>query len=88
MSDEFSSLSLVRVQSKDKNSIILDCWKNYSDKEAFIFSETEGTPHNTITPITRMKGSLFEMDLVLRNNITTAEKPCGVYHSEERFDIS
>ena len=59
---------------------ILTAWRRYTDKEAFIFSETDGTPHNTITPIARMHGNLYELDLVLRNNVTTDECPWGVYH--------
>src|SRR5699024_777435 len=52
----------------------------WTDEEAFIFAETEGEPHNTITPIARRRGSDYELDLVLRNNITTEEHPLGVYH--------
>lgn len=84
-------LSVIRLQSENKEKIvklsghILDCWRSYTDQEAFVFAETEGVPHNTITPIARMNGSLFEMDLVLRNNITTEEKPWGVYHPDERL---
>lgn len=84
-------MSVIRLQSKNRNSIvelsshILDSWRKYSDEEAFVYSETDGVPHNTITPIARMNGSLFEMDLVLRNNITTEEKPWGVYHPDERL---
>lgn len=59
---------------------ILTLWKSYTDEAAFIFSETDGTLHNTITPIARMYGGLYELDLVLRNNITTDECPWGVYH--------
>ncbi len=59
---------------------ILTKWRGYSDESAFIFAETEGTPHNTITPIARRRGEKFELDLVLRNNITTDEHPMGVYH--------
>ena len=55
-------------------------WRAYTDEAAFIYSETDGVPHNTITPIARMRGSMYELDLVLRNNITTEEKPWGVYH--------
>ena len=64
---------------------ILNSWRNYTDADAFIFSETDGEPHNTVTPIARMNGNLYEMDLVLRNNITTVEKPWGVYHPEEKL---
>ncbi len=59
---------------------ILTKWRGYSDESAFIFAETEGTPHNTITPIARRRGEKYELDLVLRNNITTEEHPMGVYH--------
>lgn len=84
-------MSVIRLQSKNKDSIvelsnhILESWRAYSDEEAFIFSETNGVPHNTITPIARMNGTSFEMDLVLRNNITTEERPWGVYHPDERL---
>lgn len=64
---------------------ILTAWRGYTDAEAFIFAETEQTPHNTITPIARKNGEQYEMDLVLRNNITTAEHPLGVYHPHEEY---
>ncbi len=79
-------MSTIRLQSENKKSLIelsdkiLCKWRGYTDAEAFIFAETDGTPHNTITPIARRRGELFEMDLVLRNNITTEEHPLGVYH--------
>ncbi|MDE6435350.1 MAG: UDP-glucose--hexose-1-phosphate uridylyltransferase [Lachnospiraceae bacterium] len=79
-------MSVIRLQGKDISRIvdaadyILSNWRTYTDKDAFIFSETDGTLHNTITPIARMHGELFELDLVLRNNITTEENPWGVYH--------
>ena len=60
--------------------MILDTWREYTDEEAFIFAETEGEKHNTITPIARKRNGLYELDLVLRNNITTKEHPLGVYH--------
>ena len=59
---------------------ILTSWRAYTDKDAFIFSETDGVPPNTITPIARMRDGKYELDLVLRNNITTKEAPWGVYH--------
>ena len=59
---------------------ILNKWRGYTDEAAFILAETEGVPHNTITPIARRRGEDYELDLVLRNNITTAEHPLGVYH--------
>ncbi len=65
------------VELADK---ILTKWRAYSDESAFIFAQTDGTPHNTITPIARRRGEKFELDLVLRNNITTDEHPMGVYH--------
>ena len=65
------------VELADK---ILLSWRGYTDEDAFIFAETEGVPHNTITPIARMHDQQFELDLVLRNNITTDKSPWGVYH--------
>jgi len=65
------------VELADK---ILLSWRGYTDEDAFIFAETEGVPHNTITPIARRRGTDYELDLVLRNNITTQEHPLGVYH--------
>lgn len=79
-------MSVIRLQGKDAKRIvdlsdyILQTWRGYTDEAAFIYSETNGEPHNTITPIARMNGDLYEMDLVLRNNITTDESPWGVYH--------
>ncbi len=79
-------MSVIRVQGTDRTRIaelgerILTAWRSYSDPDAFIFAETNGEPHNTITPIARMRDGKFELDLVLRNNITTYEHPLGVYH--------
>lgn len=79
-------MSTIRLQSLNKESLveladrILRKWRTYTDESAFIFAETDGKPHNTITPIARRRGELFELDLVLRNNITTDEHPLGVYH--------
>lgn len=84
-------MSVIRLQGKEAVRIaeaadhILAMWRNYTDEAAFIYSETEGTPHNTITPIARMHGDLFELDLVLRNNITTEKSPWGVYHPAEKY---
>lgn len=65
--------------------VILEKWRGYSDESAFIFAETDGEPHNTITPIARKRGEKFELDLVLRNNITTEEHPLGVYHPHAKL---
>ncbi len=79
-------MSVIRISSKDTDRLvalgdkILKAWRGYTDAEAYIFAETEGKPHNTITPIARKRGELFELDLVLRNNITTDEHPDGLYH--------
>ena len=79
-------LSVIRLRHKNENKLteladyILNKWRSYSDESAFIFAQTNGEPHNTITPIARKKGKIFELDLVLRNNITTEEYPLGVYH--------
>ena len=84
-------LTTLRLQSEsverltDAADMILGKWRAYSDPEAFIFSETEGVPHNTITPIARMRGDKYELDLVLRNNITTDEHPLGVYHPHSEY---
>ena len=69
-----------RVRLAELADKILACWRGYTDKEAFIFARTGDTPHNTITPIARRRGEDYELDLVLRNNITTEEHPLGVYH--------
>ena len=79
-------MSVLRLNGPDKDRIadladkILKAWRGYTDEAAFIFAETEGTPHSTITPIARRRGENYELDLVLRNNITTEEHPLGVYH--------
>ncbi len=79
-------LSTIRLTGDMQDEIIalaekiLAAWRGYSDPDSFIFAETAGEPHNTITPIARMADGHFQLDLVLRNNITTAEHPLGVYH--------
>ena len=79
-------MSVIRLSHADYNRIIeladliLTKWRGYTDEDAFIFAETDGEPHNTITPIARKRGENYELDLVLRNNITTKEHPLGVYH--------
>ena len=79
-------MSVIRIKSADKNRIIelsdyiLKKWRNYTDESAFIYANTDGEAHNTLNPIARRRGELYEMDLVLRNNITTPEHPLGVYH--------
>ena len=79
-------MSVVRISSENPERLIeladriLTAWRGYTDQSAFIFAETEGEPHNTITPIARKRGDKFQLDLVLRNNITTEEHPLGVYH--------
>ena len=76
----------MRIRSKDEKRLIdlathvLENWRGYTDEAAFVFAETDGEPHNTITPIARKVGDTFELDLTLRNNITTEENPLGVYH--------
>lgn len=79
-------LSVIRLRCEDEKRIIeladhiLGAWRGYTDEEAFIYAETDGEPHNTITPIARKADGKFELDLALRNNITTEECPLGVYH--------
>ena len=79
-------MSVLRLRGTDEVRLIelgdhvLKAWRGYTDEDAFIFAETDGEPHNTITPIARKVGDTYELDLVLRNNITTEEHPLGVYH--------
>ena len=79
-------MSVIRLSCKNADRLveladkILTAWRGYTDESAFIFAQTDGEPHNTITPIARKRGENFELDLVLRNNITTNEHPLGVYH--------
>lgn len=79
-------MSVIRVSSEKREELAKCCneilakWRAYSDESVGIFAETDGIPHNTITPIARKNGELYECDLVLRNNITTKERPLGVFH--------
>ncbi len=79
-------MSVIRLTGPDSRRIvdladrILGCWRGYTDADAMIFAETDGTPHNTITPIARRRGEDYQLDLVLRNNLTTEEYPLGLYH--------
>lgn len=84
-------LSVIRIQSEDEKRLIdladhiLKAWRGYTDEEAYIFAQTDGEPHNTITPIARKKGNVYELDLTLRNNITTEECPLGLYHPHNEY---
>ena len=79
-------MSVIRLDSPDSARLveladrILTAWRGYTDEAAVVFAETDGEPHNTITPIARRRGADFELDLVLRNNLTTEEYPLGLYH--------
>lgn len=84
-------MSVIRLSGRETDRIIaladaiLGKWREYTDEEAFIYAYTDGEPHNTITPIARKRGDKFELDLVLRNNITTEEHPLGVYHPHAKL---
>lgn len=84
-------LSVIRIRHKDADRLIdlgvhiLNKWRGYTDEEAVIFAETKGEPHNTITPIARKVGEIFELDLALRNNLTTEECPLGLYHPHAQY---
>lgn len=84
-------ISVIRLESENLDSLInlgnhiLEVWRNYSDEEYFIFSETDGTPHNTVTLIARIKDGKYQIDIALRNNITTKEHPLGVFHPHENL---
>ena len=87
-------MSVIRITGENSArlaalaELILEKWRAYTDASAQIFAETDGEKHNTITPIARRRGRLFELDLVLRNNLTTPELPLGVYHAHpEHFHI-
>ena len=84
-------LSVLRIRHKDSARLVdlathvLEVWRGYTDEAAFVFAETDEEPHNTITPIARKAGDMFELDLTLRNNITTEENPLGVYHPHAEY---
>ena len=84
-------MSVIRISSKDSDrlialaDVILEKWRGYTDEDAFVYAFTDGEPHNTITPIARKRGNNYELDLVLRNNITTEEHPLGVYHPHAKL---
>ncbi|MBQ3640190.1 MAG: galactose-1-phosphate uridylyltransferase, partial [Clostridia bacterium] len=79
-------MSVIRLTSSDREALteladrILRAWRSYTDPDAMVFAETDGEPHNTVTPIARRRGEDYELDLVLRNNLTTPEHPLGLYH--------
>ena len=79
-------MSVIRLQGKDPQRIadladkILLAWRGYTDESVSVIAFSDGQPHNTITPIARRRGEDFELDLVLRCNITTEEHPVGVFH--------
>ncbi len=84
-------MSVIRLRGDDTGRIIaladhiLETWRAYTDEDAFIYACTDGEPHNTITPIARKRDGKYELDLVLRNNITTKEHPFGVYHPHAKL---
>lgn len=84
-------MSCIRLTCADDERLveladqILTAWRGYTDESCFIYAETDGEPHNTITPIARMRDGRFQLDLVLRNNITTPEHPLGVYHPHAKL---
>ena len=84
-------MSVIRIRSTSQERLvdladkILGAWREYTDEEAFIFAKTDGEPHNTITPAARFANGKYELDLALRNNITTEERPLGVYHPRNEY---
>lgn len=84
-------LSVLRIRHKNPERLIdlathvLQAWRGYTDEAAFVFANTDGEPHNTITPIARKVEDVYELDLTLRNNITTKEHPLGVYHPHAKL---
>ena len=84
-------MSVIRLTCADRTRLaelaecILKAWRGYTDEAAVIYAETDGEPHNTITPIARRRGGDYELDLVLRNNLTTEEYPLGLYHPHDEL---
>ena len=84
-------MSVIRLRAADKLRVaeladrILTAWRGYTDESVNVFAETDGEPHNTITPIARRRGEDFELDLVLRNNLTTPEYPLGLFHPHQEL---
>ena len=84
-------MSVIRLAGPDSDrlislaDVILEKWRGYTDEAAFIYAETNGEPHNTITPIARKRGGNYELDLVLRNNITTDDCPLGLFHPHAEY---
>jgi len=82
-------MSVIRIASADAERLaslaekILAAWREYTDEDACIYARTDGAEHSTITPIARMRGEKYELDLVLRNNLTTPEHPLGLFHPHE-----
>lgn len=85
------AMSVIRLESKDYKQLlnvaynVLDKFANYNNKELMIINKDEDGPHNTITPIARVKNGVYELDLVLRNNLITSERPLGLYHPREQY---
>jgi UDPglucose--hexose-1-phosphate uridylyltransferase len=83
--------SVIRLESEDREAIktlagdVIETWENYTDKDCFIFAETEGVPHNSLSPVCRREGKKYIVDMILRNNITTEEYPEGVYHAHPEY---
>ncbi|MBE6911494.1 MAG: UDP-glucose--hexose-1-phosphate uridylyltransferase [Ruminococcaceae bacterium] len=84
-------MSVIRISGEDKEKLsllaskILVKWRGYTDEDAYVFAQTDGVPHNTVTPIARKRDGLYEIDIVLRNNITTEERPSGLYHPRQEL---
>ncbi|MFG6147932.1 UDP-glucose--hexose-1-phosphate uridylyltransferase [Halobacillus sp. B23F22_1] len=82
-------MSVLRLRGKNKQQLVdlasrtLDSWRKYRDESVGVMEATDGTPHNTITPIARFRNGKFELDLVLRNNRTSEEHPYGIFHPHE-----
>lgn len=83
--------SVIRLESEDRDAIktfagdIIETWENYTDEKCFIYAETDGVPHNSLSPVCRKEGNKYIVDMILRNNITTEEYPEGVYHAHPEY---
>lgn len=84
-------LNVIRLRSSNKEALIkeaekvLNSWNDYENKELMIIAKTENVPHNAVTPICRYRNNKFELDIALRNNLTTVDRPLGLYHPREEY---
>ena len=83
--------SVIRLESNNRRDIldfatdIINSWENYSDENCYIFAQTDGVKHNSLSPVARKVGNTYIIDMILRNNITNEEYPDGVFHAHPEY---